>query len=541
MTESVAERIYSGIPASEGLTLGTIHLLHGQYLSARTSGSCEEEADAFRKALEAAAYDLNDLIANQDDLAAEILEFQVALLEDDDFLAPCIAAISAGTPAHVTWADMLESEIAEYRTGDDEYFRARADDLNDLKSRVLSHLVNGSEVQGQASTLPRNAIVVAEEITPSQFLEISWRPGMGVALREGSRTSHVAILARARGIPLVVGFEGDLGALEEGGRGVLDANDGRLIAYPSQATWNAAEVRSRQIAKRGLQEAEFATKPAVTADGAAIEVMINVDDPAILDEIAPEICDGIGLTRTEFLFQSAKLPNEEEQLAVYQRIVAWAEGRPVTIRTLDAGGDKPVIGLTNDKERNPFLGLRGLRLSLSHPAIFRIQLRALARAAIAGPLKVMVPMVTHPHEFQAARDYLETVLKELETESVAFGRPALGMMVEVPAAALDAESYAADFFSIGSNDLIQYVTASARDLPSVAQLADPLTPGVLRLIEMVVNAGKTKGVSVSVCGDMASDLAYVHELLRCGVRSLSLAPAAVGAVKRGISTFEVKG
>jgi len=538
MTETAAERIYKGIAASEGVTLGTIHLLRSRSLAARTVGSREEEAEAFRKALGHATEDLNDLIAGEDDLAAEILEFQVALLEDEDFLAPCAAAISSGEPAHVAWTDMLDSEIAEYRDGDDEYFKARADDLNDLKSRVLAHLADGG---GQAcEALPQDAIVVAEEITPSQFLEIAWRPGMGAALREGSRTSHVAILARARGVPLVVAFDGDIDTLEEGGRAVLDANGGRLIADPSGATWTAAEARAREDAKRGALEAEFAGKPAVTSNGTAIEVMINVDDPAILDGISPGFCDGVGLTRTEFLFQGKELPGEEEQLAAYRRVLAWAEGRPVTIRTLDAGGDKPVVGLTDDKERNPFLGLRGLRLSLRHPEVFRVQLRALARAAADAPLKVMVPMVTHPREFQAARESLESVLEELEAAAVPFGRPSLGMMVEVPAAALDAARFEAEFYSIGSNDLIQYATASARDLPSVAGIADPLTPGVLRLIEMVVSAGQARGVAVSVCGDMASDSACVQELLRCGVRSLSVAPATVGAVKRSIAALEVQ-
>jgi phosphotransferase system enzyme I (PtsI) len=265
-----------------------------------------------------------------------------------------------------------------------------------------------------------------------------------------------------------------------------------------------------------------------------VRVLVNIDDPAIIETIAPETCDGVGLTRTEFLFQT-RLPDEATQLAFYRRLLDWAGGRPVTIRTLDAGGDKPVPGLTLPED-NPFLGVRGVRLSLARPEVFRVQLRALARAAAgaAGRLKVMVPMVTVPAELDRVREMLATEVVALRADGIAAAMPPVGMMVEVPAAALTAEAFAADFYSIGSNDLIQYVTASARDNAAVARLADPRNPAVAELIARTVAAGETRGVEVSLCGDMASSPDLAATLLRAGVRVFSVAPAQVGVVKQAI-------
>jgi phosphotransferase system enzyme I (PtsI) len=275
-------------------------------------------------------------------------------------------------------------------------------------------------------------------------------------------------------------------------------------------------------------------------------VLANIDAPALLDALVPEICDGIGLTRTEFLFEGGRQPDEAAQLAFYRRLLVWADGRPVTVRTLDAGGDKPLPGVTLDGETNPFLGVRGLRLSFAKPEIFRVQLRALARAAApgdraVGPLKVMLPMVTAPWELVQARRMLDEEIAALQRAGIACARPALGMMVEVPAAALMAADFDADFYSIGSNDLIQYTAASARDNPAVAALADPQTPAILELIRRVVAAGAARGVEVSLCGEMASRPELVPNLLDCGLGVLSCAPAQIGPVKLAIADYRSKG
>jgi phosphotransferase system enzyme I (PtsI) len=265
--------------------------------------------------------------------------------------------------------------------------------------------------------------------------------------------------------------------------------------------------------------------------------MINVTGLAELSGLNPAEVDGIGLMRTEFLFQGREmLPTEEEQYQIYKRMLEWADGRPVTIRTLDAGGDKPIAGLTQAGDINPFLGVRGVRLSLRHLDVFRAQLRALARAAVMGNLKAMIPMVTVPEELDRCRALLEEALAELRREGRQAQMPPLGMMVEVPAAALAIEDFNADFFSIGSNDLIQYVAAASRDEPQLADLARP-SRAVFNLIGHVVKYADSSGRETSLCGDLAGDPEQVAALLDQGLRTFSVAPGALGPVKAAIARY----
>jgi phosphotransferase system enzyme I (PtsI) len=281
----------------------------------------------------------------------------------------------------------------------------------------------------------------------------------------------------------------------------------------------------------------MATQSAVTKSGDPVTVLINVADPAELATIDPALCDGIGLVRTEFLFSDRHgLPDEDTQYHVYRRLMEWAKGRPVTIRTLDAGGDKPIRGLTIDGESNPFLGVRGVRLSLTRPDIFRIQLRALLRASALGVLKVMVPMITVPEELSTVRAMMQEELAALKAGSIDAAMPQLGMMVEVPAAALAIDCFDAEFYSIGSNDLTQYVTAAGRDIGAVADLADVRHPGVLRLIEHVVAYGHATDREVSLCGDAAGEATLIPALLDTGLRTFSVAPGLVGRTKLAMST-----
>jgi phosphotransferase system enzyme I (PtsI) len=346
----------------------------------------------------------------------------------------------------------------------------------------------------------------------------------------------VAILARSRGVPLLVGLRVTLADLADGEAAVLDAETGRLILSPSEVTSRWFHERQRARAQRAELEEKYRTAPAVSASGTRIAVQINVESEKILDVLAPGSCDGIGLTRTEFLFHgNGKLPEEEAQFRFYQRLLQWAGGKPVTIRTLDAGGDKPIPGLTPADELNPFLGVRGIRLSLAHPDIFRVQLRALARAAALGPLKVMLPMITVPAELDRARQMLQEEAGELNARGVPAAVPPLGIMVEVPAVAIGIARFDAAFYSIGTNDLIQYVTASSRDAAELAPLYDPLNPAVLELIARVAAHGRATGREVSVCGEMASNPELIPHLLDAGINSLSVAPAALGAVKHAVA------
>ncbi len=534
MTE-VLPIVLEGISASRGLAIGRIALRHGRRALHRVAGTPAEEQEAFRAAMAEAAVQLEALAASADRMAADILEFQIALLEDDDLIQPILARIAAGDSADRAWSAALEREIADYREGDDETFSARAGDLADLRDRVLAALMPGAP--GPAGNDFERAILVTEDLTPSRFLETDWTRYRGVALHRGSLAGHVALLARARGTPLVVGLGDACEGLDEGALAVLDADAGQLIVHPNAALLAVVETRLRVRAARSAAQAELLDRPATTANRERVAVLVNIDDPSLLATLDPGHCDGVGLTRTEFLFQGPELPDEDRQLAAYAAVLRWAAGRPVVIRTLDAGGDKPIAGLTPAGERNPFLGLRGLRLSLARPDVFRVQLRALARAAALGPLKVMAPMVSVPDEFEAFRQLFEGVLDELAAAGVAAARPALGMMVEVPAAALNVGAFAAEFVSIGSNDLIQYVMAASRDEPAVASLYRPCDPAVLELIRRVVEVGGAQGKEVSLCGEMASEAALVPVLLEAGLRRLSVAPAAIGAVKAAIAAW----
>jgi phosphotransferase system enzyme I (PtsI) len=404
----------------------------------------------------------------------------------------------------------------------------------DLRDRVL--LVLNSERRAVARLAPA-AIVVAEDLPPSRFLEIDWSGGGAIALSSGSAASHTAMLARARGVPMVV----QLGALPDAAMALLDGERGALELDPSPEriaafqSWRAAHAGQDEGTPAGL------AGPPIAYLGERVRLMINIQGPADLSHPAARCADGVGLMRTEFLFEGhADLPDEETQLSAYVAVLDWADGRPVTIRTVDAGGDKPIRGLSQGGEANPFLGVRGLRLSLRRPEIFAVQLRALARAAARGRLKVMFPMVTAPFEFVAARDLFVGIVDALTSAGVAAALPELGMMVEVPAAALTIGAFAASFFSIGSNDLTQYVTACDRTNGSLSELADPLNPAVLELIRRVVADGGASGRGVSLCGEMAGEPRHVAALLRCGLRELSMNPSSLAQVKRAILDLRVE-
>ena len=525
----------TGRPAAPGLAQGRLHLLDDRQHVERVKGTPAAEAEALNKALEDAVADLAALAADADDDAAAMLAFQMAMLEDEELSAPAQEAIALGVAADRAWLEAIGAQIANYESSDDDYFRARAADLKDMRDRVLGKF--GSVDQ---AVVEPGSILVGDDITPTRFLGVDWSRGGGIALFRGSASSHVAILARARGVPMVVGL-GDV-TLDPHSEALLDGAAGRVILSPDGARKSLflEGVEAQQIEAARL--ADIARHPATTADGTRIQVMINVARPDDLAQIDVETCDGIGLMRTEFLFgHGPHLPDEDMQYAAYRRLLEWAAGRSVTIRTLDAGADKPIAGLTIDGESNPFLGVRGIRLSLSRPDIFRVQLRALARAAIHGPLKVMWPMVAVPRELEQAAALFDEELSALRAAGIAAERPALGMMVEVPAPAIAPDLFAAaDFFSVGSNDLIQYVAAASRDSDALAEIGSGSLPVILRMIRHLTEFGQARDMDVSICGDLASDPAIVPLLIRAGLRTCSVAPAAIGSVKDAISRVDLR-
>lgn len=537
----------SGVAASAGMAAGT--------LVQRDVGRLEFAADAaagrptdpaherqrLRQAVDKARVAIADLSAGLEAAAADIMEFQLALLEDDDFLGPAFAAIDSGAAAEGAWSAMVDAEIADYAGADDPNMAAKADDLADIRARVLEALC------GKPRALPPPAfdgdvIYAAGRMTPSEFLACDPASVKAVAISGGSPGSHVAILARARGMPMLVNCGRELLDAPSGACALLDADRGCIIVHPDKPQRAAFQRRFARYRNQRKQTGKRANEAAFTADRERVAVYANVDDPSLLAGVDAAPFDGIGLARTEFLFHGDAPPDEDAQLAAYRELINWTDGRPVTIRILDAGGDKAVRGVTVHHETNPFLGLRGWRLYESHPELFDTQLRALARAAAdaSGQLKVMIPMVTRPAEMAKFRARFAEVVAAMQANGAACALPVLGMMVETPAAALDAESFDADFYSVGSNDLIQYTLAAARDDPRVAHLNDPRAPAVCKLIRMTVEAARARGAGISVCGDMASDPGLLPLLLEAGVREVSVAIAGVAAVKQAVRQWRAR-
>jgi phosphoenolpyruvate-protein phosphotransferase (PTS system enzyme I) len=520
----------AGSVASDGLFMGPARRLSSGLNRRAATGDPHAEREALKQAIAAALDDLAGLMAKVEGEAQDILGFQIAMLEDDALSAPALIAIDGGAAADAAWAEALEAEIAGYESSDDDYFQARGADLKDMRDRVLRHLAGDVQIRSRGAN-----VLVGEDIAPTQFLEADWTQGGAIALIAGSPSSHVAMLARARGIPMVVGLAD--ARLLTAQSIIVDGSRGRVLCDPHET--EAASFATLLASQRETKAAEnqFRLKPALRRDGTRIEILVNVAGIEELDHIDAGACDGIGLMRSEFLFRDgAPLPGEEQQYRAYRRFIEWAEGRPVTIRTLDIGGDKPIRGLTPEGESNPFLGLRGVRLTLAHKDVFRTQLRALARAAVHGPLKVMIPMVTVPDELSRSAALLDACMADLAAAGIACKRPPLGIMVEVPAVAIVPELFReAAFFSIGSNDLTQYVTASSRDDGRVAALNDCGHPAIARLIASVAAFGKSAGIPVSLCGDMASDTRHLKALLDAGLTSLSIAPSRIGRIKAALA------
>src|SRR6516162_6632651 len=401
MRDSASGLAYRGRTASIGFAQGPFVRVDAGTNGERVAGTLVDEALALRSAIDAASRQIAELAAIAGGEAAQILEFQVALLEDEDLISAILEAIGEGEPADAAWRAVLDEQIADYNSAPDEYLKARSSDLADLRDRVLNILRGG---EGQALRIPSGAVVCADDLPPSRFLEIDWSDGGGLALLRGSPTSHVAMLARARGIPMVV----QLGAVPAAGTtALLDGEGATLELDPSAEQIGLFERRRDLLRKNRASARAILRRPTASWAGEKIRLLINIQRVEDLEHADAQYADGIGLMRTEFLLgEQAGLPDEESQYLAYDAVLRWAGKRPVTIRTFDAGGDKPVPGFTEDGEANPFLGVRGLRLCLARPDIFMLQLRALARAAVRENLKVMFPMVTTPAELEAARRLL---------------------------------------------------------------------------------------------------------------------------------------
>jgi multiphosphoryl transfer protein len=525
----------SGVPASPGVAIGPARPLrpaeppveHGP------GGTPAEERARLEDARAAVSDDLEEtraaVTARAGQEEAEIFTAHALLLDDAAIVEPALRRIDEGEPAGRAWRAAAREAAAAFRALDDPYLRERAVDVEDVSSRVLARLAGAPP--GAAVGAP--GIVVADELTPGEAAGLDPGDAWAIATARGGATAHAAILARALGIPAVVGLGGSLLAIAEDTPLVVDGDAGVVHVDPDQDSI-AEHERRRAAAEADRQAAlRLASEPGALRDGRRVEVFANVGNPAEAGTAVDNGAEGIGLLRTEFLFlDRAEPPTEDEQADVLREVARAMDGRPVIVRTLDTGADKPLPFLPQETEPNPFLGRRGIRLSLASPELLRTQLRAILRVAAEHPLKVMFPMVATLEELRAARALLDEARAELGSRA----ELEVGVMVEVPALALQAAQFAAevDFFSIGTNDLAQYVMAADRGNAAMAGLLDDSLAPVLALIAAVTAAAAAHDRWVGVCGELAGDPRAAVLLAGLGVRELSMAGSRIPAVKAAL-------
>ncbi len=547
-----AGAVLTGLPAAPGLAAGPARLLRraAQVLPAGPAADPAAEWAALERALSATAADVREAQASVAGRAgagdAAIFDAHLLFLVDEALLGPAHDAVfSCREPAARAWAGAVTAAAADWDRLEDAYQRARAADLRAVGDQVLAHLAGTApppHPSADAGAAP--GIVVAGDLTPADVAGLDPSTVTGIACAFGGPTSHAVILARALGLPAVVGAGANLLAVADGTQLALDGDAGTVTVAPQADALAALERRRDALARAAADARAAAASPAVTLDGVSVRVEANIAGPRDVPEAVASGADGVGLLRTEFLFLgAAAMPDEDEQAATYEAVAAALGGRPLTIRTLDAGADKPLPYLPLAAEANPFLGVRGLRLGLLHPDQLRCQFRALLTVAATRPLRVMLPMVSTVDEVRRARELLAEARATLEARGAAVpARLELGIMLEVPSAALVAEHFAplVDFFSVGTNDLTQYAMAAERGNSDVAALADPLHPAVLRLIERAAAAAAAAGRPVAVCGEVAGDRLAVPLLVGLGVRELSMSHALIPAAKQAVRAADTR-
>ena len=490
-------------------------------------GTGSDPAEEWARLERARAAARGDVEAARDRIAEEagaeeaaIFDAHLLLLDDSALLEPARRAIEDGASATAAWGEAAQATAEAYRGLDDPYLRERADDVEDVGGRVLRHLTGAPAPGG----IEAPGVLVVRDLTPGDAAALDRERVQGIAVGRGGATSHAAILARALGIPAVVGLGDRLGEVADGTLLVLDGDAGTVEVDPPKDTLAEREQAREAAERRRARARERATEPASMRDGETIEVAANVGSVADAVSAVELGADGVGLLRTEFLFLDRdEAPSEDEQVAVYDEIAAALEGRPVIVRTLDAGADKPLRFLPQAPEDNPFLGVRGIRLGLAHPELLRTQLRAIATVAARHPLKVMFPMVATLDEYRQARAMIDADVE-------------VGVMLEVPAMALQADAFAreVDFFSVGTNDLTQYTMAAERGNEALAGLLAGLQAPVLMLIAAAVEAARAHGRWVGVCGELAGEPEAAVVLAGLGVRELSMAAGRIPEVKQAL-------
>lgn len=538
------ETLVQGISASQGIAYGQAFL----YIQSDVEvpayqvepGKRMEEISRFEHAILVTRQQIQKIMSEVDrnlgSEEAQIFDAHLLVLEDQALISETIREFeSSGKNVETCFNKISQRYIKAFSEIDDEYLRERSGDIRDVAQRVLQNLLGQSS--HSLSQLVEKRVVIANDISPSDAAGIDSSQALAIVTDSGSKTSHAVIVARSMKVPAVVGVRDLTKQVQPGDWVLVDGYEGLVILNPTQQTlFRYGQI---QLQKKGFEQRllEANRRPAVTLDGVAVTLRANIEKVDETGLVREYLADGVGLYRTEFLYLNAgHIPSEEDQYLAYKEVAESLAPAPVVIRTLDLGGDKPMAGHAHlfPKEDNPFLGYRAIRFCLDHPDIFKDQLRAILRASAHGDIRLMYPMISGREELARANAVLAECKEELKAKKIAFNaKLQVGTMIEIPSAAMTADLLAkdCDFFSIGTNDLIQYLLAIDRVNDRIAHLYEPTHPAVIRTLKSVVDEAHRNKIKVSVCGEMAGDAIYAPLLLGLGVDELSMTPPLIPAVK----------
>jgi phosphocarrier protein FPr/phosphocarrier protein len=524
-------------PASPGLSMGAAFTLQAWDTPTQENpGTPAEEQELLAAALKAVRNHLQELSAGDDVIGAEIAVAHLALLDDPVITDVANALLESGHGASRAWHDSINESVEKLQKVDDKRMRERVDDLKDMNLRVQRALAGFDP--GQGPELPEQSILIAENLLPSQLLELEHDRVAGICTAAGGTTSHVAILALSLEIPMLVAAGDKALCIEKGDHLLLDGEFGELKVRPDKTDSDQFEKRIAEDGNRRQAERAAAHEECRTRDDTRIHFNANLASAQDAEAAVQAGAEGCGLLRTEFVFMGrAQAPGADQQLEIYQQISDILQERPLVVRTLDAGGDKPISYLGQQHEENPALGVRGIRLSLDNRDMLEVQLEALLRLRRSTPLQVMIPMVTSVHEVIEVREIIDSLCQSRSIENTI----SLGVMIETPAAALIADRLAClvDFFSIGTNDLTQYTLSMDRGEPRLATQLDTLHPAVLGLIRTTVDAADKAGIPVAVCGGAAGDMMIAPVLLGLGIRKLSMPQSLIARQKARLRELSI--